>query len=119
MTINPDPEEPDASHRGILSGMSTTQIAVRLADELLAAIDALVTEGDADSRADAVRTALERYVKAHEEAQIDAQIIAGYMLIPAGTPDEWGDLDKLGVLGTSALMRRMDEEERESGFEPW
>ena len=33
--------------------------------------------------------------------------------------DEWGDLTRLHEVTTSATMRRLAEEEREAGHDPW
>ena len=56
------------------SGM-TTQIAVRLPDELVAFVDALVKDGEAPSRAAVVSRALERE-RRRKVAEHDAAILA-------------------------------------------
>lgn len=50
---------------------------------------------------------------------IDHQIIDGYTRIPPGTPDEWGDLERLTDECTDELLARLEAEEREAGYEPW
>lgn len=98
----------------MLIGMST-QIAIRLPDELLAAVDALIARGDAENRADAVRSALERHIAAIERERIDAAIRAGYERVP-------DDRDAVTVWtdhATAEMMRELDRREREAGFEPW
>jgi antitoxin MazE3 len=54
----------------------TTQIAVRIPDELVEFIDALVRRGDAPSRAAVVSQALAREQR-RRTAQRDADILAG------------------------------------------
>jgi Arc/MetJ-type ribon-helix-helix transcriptional regulator len=72
---------------GMLDGMSTTQIAVRLSDDLLAAVDRLVAGGTAASRTDAVRRGL-RYLIAETERQtIDRAIVDGYARLPQNQRD--------------------------------
>lgn len=99
--------------------MAATQIAVRVPEDLLAAVDWIVKEGEADSRADAVRHALSLWVRTLEQKRHDAEIVAGYDRIPAGTADDWGDLDAALDWGTAAVLSDLDRQEREAGFEPW
>lgn len=100
----------------MLIGMST-QIAVRLPDELLARLDALIADGHAASRADAVRIGLERLVTIAESQRIGHTITAGYAAHPVGGPDDWGALDELLDWGTAATMRDLERQEREAGTE--
>lgn len=55
-------------------------------------------------------------------AEIDRQIVQAYLRMPQGGAhdvDEWGDLGAaVNALATDAMLR-LDEEEREAGFEPW
>ncbi len=102
---------------GMLIGMST-QIAIRLPDDLLAAVDGLVARGDAANRADAVRTALERHIATLERDRIDAALRSGYERFPAST----GDSDPVAAWAdraTADMMLELDRQEREAGFEPW
>ena len=62
-------------------GMST-QIAVRLPDELVRFVDKLISSGQAPSRAAVVATALERELR-RATAQHDAEILA----LKGGYPD--------------------------------
>jgi len=64
----------------------TTQITVRLPDELVEFIDATIASGSAISRAAVVASAVERELRRHIAAQ-DAKILAGL------SPDS--DLDEL------------------------
>ena len=96
-----------------------TRIEISLPEELLAAIDGIVARGDAEDRADVIRTALEQHVAALERDRIDAEIVDGYRRIPSDTPDEWGDLDSWTEAAAAETMQRLDAEEREAGFESW
>lgn len=69
----------------------TTQIAIRLPDPLVEAIDALA-EGTL-TRTDVVRLALEQFVEHEQRRQVDEALIRGYTQHPPGEPGEWGDLD--------------------------
>jgi Arc/MetJ-type ribon-helix-helix transcriptional regulator len=57
------------------------QVVARLNDDLVAAVDDLVSEGVFESRSDAIRRALEFVVDA-EAALVSLCIIAGYQRIP-------------------------------------
>lgn len=71
----------------MLDGMTSTQIAVRISDELLQTIDDMIEQGLVESRADAVRQALGRMVDQIERLRIDRAIVEGYRRTPA-TEDE-------------------------------
>lgn len=58
------------------------QIVTRLDDRLLAEVDALVSEGVAATRSDAVRLGLEALVERHRRAQIGQAIVDGYRRHP-------------------------------------
>jgi Arc/MetJ-type ribon-helix-helix transcriptional regulator len=64
----------------------TTQIAVRLPDEVVAFLDRAVTEGRAPSRAALVSSALEREMR-RQAAEADSAALARY-----GTADELDEL---------------------------
>ncbi len=99
--------------------MATTQIAVRLPDALLRQLDELVELGEASSRADAVRTALEHYVRITESRRIGRQIAAGYERHPVGEPDEWGNLDELADWGAASVLRDLDRQDDEADSGQW
>lgn len=101
---------------GMLNGMQT-QIAVRLPDELLTRVDALVANGLAASRADAVRTALERLVMVAESRRTGEAIVAGYAARPVGEPDDWGTLDELTDWSSAAALADLERQERDAGRE--
>ncbi|MEX2586992.1 MAG: ribbon-helix-helix domain-containing protein [Actinomycetota bacterium] len=63
------------------------QIAVRLPSSTLRQLDELVRSGSFASRAEGVRTAVDRLVEQWRQEQIDAAIVAGYTRHPQ-TNDE-------------------------------
>jgi len=62
--------------------MATAQIAVRLPEPLLDALDDLVTSGAYESRAAAVRAGIEAIMKLERQHQTDRAVVAGYTLHP-------------------------------------
>ncbi|HUC35606.1 MAG TPA: hypothetical protein VMR97_00625 [Acidimicrobiales bacterium] len=62
--------------------MATEQIAVRLPEELLSELDALVANGVYESRAAAVRAGVEAVTALERRQQTDQAIIAGYRRTP-------------------------------------
>jgi Arc/MetJ-type ribon-helix-helix transcriptional regulator len=58
------------------------QVVARLNDDLVAAVDDLVSEGVFESRSDAIRRALEFIVDTERRRRIGDAIIAGYQRIP-------------------------------------
>ncbi len=80
------------------------QLVTRVDDHLLADVDALVNEGVAANRSDAVRLGLEGLVEQHRRHQIGQSIVDAYRRRPQ-TEDELGGLDE--------ATRAMIEEE------PW
>jgi Arc/MetJ-type ribon-helix-helix transcriptional regulator len=86
-----------ASHGGTIRGVST-QIAVRLPEELVEFIDRLVADGRAPSRAAVVSQALQRE-RRREFAARDAAILAGVA----------GDDDDLGSLVENAARIPLDD----------
>ena len=71
--------------RGTMGGMST-QIAVRLPDEMVAFLDSAVATGKASSRAALVAAAVEREMR-RQAAEQDAQILREH-----GPADDLDDL---------------------------
>ena len=71
MTVPSSPAIPDWYHFGM-----TTQIAIRLPDEIVQFLDQLVAQGEAKSRAAAVMRALE-LDRRRRMAEHDAAIYAG------------------------------------------
>jgi Arc/MetJ-type ribon-helix-helix transcriptional regulator len=81
-----------------------SQLVTRVDDELVEAIDALVSEGVVESRSDAVRRALEALVDSHRRRRDAEATIAAYTAQPQ-TEEE--------LRGVDEAARRMIEEE------PW
>ena len=65
--------------------MATEQIAVRLHEELLIELDALVASGAYESRAAAVRAGVEAIVVLKRRQQTDRAIVEGYRRTPPTT----------------------------------
>lgn len=65
-----------------------TQIAVRLDGDVLAQLDALVAAEHFDSRAEAVRHAIDVVLDARRRAAVGAAIVEGYQRIPQTDEDE-------------------------------
>jgi Arc/MetJ-type ribon-helix-helix transcriptional regulator len=58
------------------------QIAIRIPDTLAQQLEALVASGRFDTKADAVRTALEAMVDAERRADVGRRIVEGYRKVP-------------------------------------
>jgi metal-responsive CopG/Arc/MetJ family transcriptional regulator len=69
----------------------STQLAIRLPDDLLRDLDWVVVRLDYDSRAEAMRDALVRLVDQERRRQIGEQIAEGYRRMPQ-TEDEMADI---------------------------
>lgn len=72
---------------GMLNGMATSQIAVRLDNALLESVDELVASGVMESRADVVRQAITQLLERRQQEHIDQLMLAGYRTTPS-TPAE-------------------------------
>lgn len=59
-----------------------TTVAVRLPDDVVAEIDALVSRGTYATRTAAVKRALEVLIEAHAKAAVDEQIVEEYTRRP-------------------------------------
>jgi Arc/MetJ-type ribon-helix-helix transcriptional regulator len=77
----------------------TTQVPTRFPDDELVALDALVADGVARSRSEAIRLAVERLVDAHRRERIGQAIAAAYEDRPQ-TPEE----DELALASAIALV---------------
>ena len=89
---------------------------VQLTDALIQRLDREAAKRSV-SRSAVLREAVEQYF-ADEDDLIQAYV-EGYQRIPAGTVDEWGDLDAQADAAAAETAKRLDHEEREAGFEPW
>lgn len=98
--------------------MARTQTMVQLTDEL---VDALSEEAQRRglSRSALIRAVLQEYLDARAEDSVGRQIAEGYLRVPPGTPDEWGDLDSFTEQATADVFARLDAEERAAGHDPW
>ena len=81
-----------------------SQLVTRVDDELVEAIDALVSEGVVEPRSDAVRRALEALVDSHRRRRDAEATIAAYTAQPQTEAE---------LRGVDEAARRMIEEE------PW
>jgi predicted transcriptional regulator len=94
---------------------------VQLNEQLLGDLDRRAAR-DRISRSQLIRQAVEDYLAKDREAEIDRQIVEGYQRMPQGGEndiDEWGDLGLAVTALSIETFRRLDEEERAAGFEPW
>lgn len=80
--------------------MPSTQVAVRISDDLLETLDWLVERRSYDSRGQALREALADVAKRERDREIDEQIIAAYKRQPMTSEerfttsfDSWDRLD--------------------------
>lgn len=73
-----------------------TQIAVKLPDDLVAALDGLVGRGAFTNRSLAVRHAIERLVRGDEHQRVDEAFVAGFTRHPEDE-DELADARRLAI----------------------
>ena len=78
------------------------QIAIRIPDALASDLDGLVSSGKFETKADAVRTALEALIDAERRAELGRQIVEGYQRVP----QDDGDV----TTASQAATRSIDEE---------
>ncbi|MGI8491410.1 MAG: ribbon-helix-helix domain-containing protein [Acidimicrobiales bacterium] len=69
------------------------QLVTRVDEALLADVDALVSEGMAATRSEAVRLGLEALVERYRRTQTGRAIVEGYRRVPEGD-DELAGLDE-------------------------
>lgn len=94
---------------------------VQLTEDLLELLDQRAARAGV-SRSQLIREAIEVFLASDRAAAIDRQIVEGYTRMPQGgecDADEWGDVAHLMAVLTADQMQRLNEEEREAGFEPW
>jgi Arc/MetJ-type ribon-helix-helix transcriptional regulator len=75
--------------------MSTEQIAVRLPEEMLARLDALVGRGRYPNRVSAVRRGIELLFDAEEQRELDEAMVEGYRRIPQTDQEHAAAVDAL------------------------
>lgn len=66
----------------------TVQIALRIPEGLVRALDALVAQGRYATRTAAVRTAVAELAEREERRRIDAAIVEGYTRVPPSDEEE-------------------------------
>jgi len=70
----------------------TSQLALRLPDDLTKALDALVAEGRYATRTDAVRQAVRDLLDRERRRAIDEALVDGYRRLPPTADEErWAD----------------------------
>ena len=75
-------------------------ISVRMPEDRVAAIDALVASGDRPSRASVIVEAIDRLVAQLESERIDREIVEGYERIPPTAEEmEWARWSGLRSIG--------------------
>jgi Arc/MetJ-type ribon-helix-helix transcriptional regulator len=88
------------------------QIAVRIPDELAESLQDLIASGRFETKAEAVRTALEALLDAERRRRLGGLIAEGYRRLPQGDGEDLG-LDE----SASHTLHGLDAEEREAGLE--
>ncbi len=68
--------------------MASEQIAIRLPEQLLSELDALVAGGAYESRAAAVRAGIAVLARLERRRGIDQAIVRGYERVPQGRADD-------------------------------
>lgn len=63
------------------------QIAIRIPDALADELEGLVSSGRFETKADAVRTALETLIDAERRADVGRRIVEGYQRVPQEDAD--------------------------------
>jgi metal-responsive CopG/Arc/MetJ family transcriptional regulator len=91
----------------------TTQVALRLDDDLADQLDVLVINyEDLSNRSEAIRIAITEFVQRRQQALIDEQIVAGYTAVPqADDIDEWGSLAQFTEEASRRTMAALDAED--------
>jgi Arc/MetJ-type ribon-helix-helix transcriptional regulator len=90
----------------------TRQIALRLPEELVDRLDALVAaDPSLVSRSAALHQAVAVLVADRERALVDAAIVDGYRRVPPGGVDQWGDPEEAALMAALLNARRLDAED--------
>ena len=90
--------------------MARTQTLVQLSDEMVEILDG-VAGRRRSSRSAVIREAIEEYLARERSRLVDERVVAGYLAVPQGIPDEWGDVERLGELATYEVLTRLDHED--------
>lgn len=86
------------------------QIAIRIPDELAESLEDLVASGRFETRAQAVRTALEELIETERRRRIGRLIAEGYERTPQGETDELAEAASASARSTLGAMEREEEE---------
>lgn len=97
--------------------MTRVQTIVQLNQALIAVLDREAGRRGI-SRSALIREALESHFKESKDRLLGEQLIAGYSRIPAGRPDEWGNLEELGAIASAESLAKLRSEESEPRNEP-
>jgi len=86
------------------------QIAVRIPDRLAESLEDLVATGRFETKAEAVRSALESLVESERRQRVGELIVEGYRRVPQEDDEDLAS-------STHQTLRAMEAEERELGLE--
>ena len=89
------------------------QIAVRIPDGLAESLEGLVASGRFETKADAIRTALEELVETERRRRIGQRIVEGYRRMPQSATDE---LAAAASASARTTLRALEAEEEEAGL---
>lgn len=90
----------------------TKQIALRLSEELVQRLDAVVAaDASLANRSDALQRAVVELVRTAERAIVDAAIVEGYRRYPPGQVDDWGDPEEHALALALLNAKRLDDED--------
>ena len=92
----------DRHQLGWYASRMSIQIAIRIPDALAMQLEELVASGRFDTKADAVRAALEALVDAERRADVGRRIVEGYRKVPQEDVDV--------AAAAEAASRSIDEE---------
>ena len=90
------------------------QIAVRIPDDLAESLAALVSSGRFETKADAVRAALEALLETERRRQIGSSIADGYRRAPQ---QEGDDMEPALAEGARSTLKALDAEADAAGVE--
>jgi Arc/MetJ-type ribon-helix-helix transcriptional regulator len=90
------------------------QIAVRLPDELASGLQALVEDGTFETKAEAIRSAIETMIDTERRRRTGEEIADGYRRMPQSEDD---DLADLALAAARQTLQALEAEEREVGLE--
>lgn len=98
--------------RGRYHSGVTKQIALRLPDELVDRLDAVVAaDPSLPTRSAALHRAVAALVADRERAAVDEAIVDGYRRHPPGATDTWGDVEETALAAALVNAERLDAED--------